>query len=133
MPNTDIPRSFWHAVSLCLLTTTVVLLYVAVKSSTVSIEIANAKISLNGAISETEELNQELQEQNEELIKAQEELREKYEQLVAATRNNRGTEITAEVLKRINPETIQLKQAKVSEDRYNANRAKLQDLRKKLE
>ena len=56
----NIPGVFWYSVSCCLIIATGVLSYVALKSSSVSIEIANTKISLLSAVKETQEIADKL-------------------------------------------------------------------------
>lgn len=50
MDTSNIPKSFWHALSFCMVTATLSIIFIAYRSSAVSIEIANAKISLSSAI-----------------------------------------------------------------------------------
>ncbi len=130
MEASQIPRTFWHTVSASLLAATVVLLYIALKSTSISIEIANAKISLNTAISETEQLNQELREQNEALIGAKEELERKYNELVSSV-GPRET-ISRRQLEQFNPDILQLDRYTIPQDRFIKNQDKLTELRKKL-
>ncbi len=81
MDISHIPRSFWHAISLCMVSTTFGLLYIAYKSSTVSLEIANAKINLSSAISTVKDIKVNLQAENTRLVKANQELKTKIEEL----------------------------------------------------
>ncbi len=88
MDISAIPRSFWHALSLSLLIATCGLVYIAYRSSTVSIEIANAKIQLSSAIDETKDIKSDLEKENEALLRATTELKNKIavlEQLEAST------------------------------------------------
>lgn len=61
----SIPAVFWYSVSFCILIATCALSYAALKSSSVSIEIADTKISLLSAIKETQEIAGKLKDTNE--------------------------------------------------------------------
>jgi len=65
-----IPKSFWHALSFCMIIATLGFLYIAYVSGSVSIEIANAKIELSSAISQVKDIKGDLVEENERLVKA---------------------------------------------------------------
>ncbi|HIJ79222.1 MAG: hypothetical protein OEY01_09415 [Desulfobulbaceae bacterium] len=74
----QIPKTFWHSLSIALLVVSTGLTYVAYKSSTVSIEFANAKINFSSEIaSSTIALNTAL----EEAQKAKTDTETKYAQL----------------------------------------------------
>lgn len=60
----NIPKVFWYSVSLCLLATTAILLYIAIKATSVKIEIANTKIELIQTTSELKSLNAKLELEN---------------------------------------------------------------------
>ncbi|MFC1685269.1 hypothetical protein ACFL0R_07370 [Pseudomonadota bacterium] len=75
MDISTIPKTFWHALSLSVLVATGGLVFIAYQSSTVSIEIANAKIQLSSAISETKGIKSDLEIENERLRQAADELR----------------------------------------------------------
>ena len=81
MDIAHIPRSFWHSLSFCMVVATVGILYVAYTSSTVSIEIANAKIELSSAISKAKDIKSDLKIENTRLIDANENLKEKLKAL----------------------------------------------------
>ncbi|MFC1891590.1 hypothetical protein ACFLZT_04290 [Thermodesulfobacteriota bacterium] len=73
-----IPKTFWHALSLAILIATVGLTYVAYRSSTVSIELANAKINLSSEVASSAiALNTAI----EEVKKAKPETGMKYENI----------------------------------------------------
>ena len=131
METSQIPRTFWHAVTVSLLAATLVLLYIALKSTSISIEIANAKINLNTAISETEQLNQELREQNEALLAAKEELERKYDELVSSLGSRE--QISRRQLEQFDPKNLQIERYTIPEDRFIKNQDKLSELRKTLE
>ena len=61
MDTNNIPRSFWHACSFAIICTTVGLVFIAWKSSNVSIEIANMKIQLSSALSSVKQVRAELE------------------------------------------------------------------------
>lgn len=81
MDTNNIPRTFWYALSLCMMAATFGLLFIAYRSTSVSIEIANTKIELSSALSETKEIKTELQQENERLKAASAELRQKVDEL----------------------------------------------------
>lgn len=70
MDTSNIPKAFWYSLSLCMVIATLGLLYIAYQSSSVSIEIANAKIELSSALSTTKEIKSELERENERLKQA---------------------------------------------------------------
>ncbi len=70
MDTANIPRIFWHSLSFCMVIATVGLLFIAYQSTTISLEIANTKIQLSTAITETKEIKSELEVENERLKKA---------------------------------------------------------------
>jgi len=92
----NIPTSFWHAVSFCMIVATLGLLFIAYASSSVSIEIANAKIELSSAISQTKDIKNDLANENQRLVEANERLAEKVALLEEKTQSSSG--ITAEEL-----------------------------------
>lgn len=90
MDMTNIPRSFWHALSFCMVAATLGLLYIAQSSSSVSIEIANAKIELSSAISQVKDIKSDLQAENIRLAEANLLLQEKIKRWEAAAKLNPG-------------------------------------------
>ncbi|VAX00011.1 hypothetical protein MNBD_GAMMA19-395 [hydrothermal vent metagenome] len=76
MDIAHIPKSFWRSLSFCMVVATIGVLYIAYKSSSVSIEIADAKISLSSAISTTKEIKSNLEKENERLKKVNAEITE---------------------------------------------------------
>lgn len=84
METNNIPKSFWHALSICMIATTAVLLFIAAKSSTVSIEIANTKIELSSALAQTREIKQQLIEENKRLQEADQQRIKQLETLTAS-------------------------------------------------
>ncbi len=63
MDIVNIPKSFWHAVSISLVSLTFGFLFIAYRSSTISIEIANTKIALTQAAANVERASSALQDQ----------------------------------------------------------------------
>ncbi|NIY85207.1 MULTISPECIES: hypothetical protein [Vibrio] len=75
-----IPKTFWHALSVAVLVVSSGLTYIAYKSSSVSIELANAKINLSSEVaSSTIALKNAL----DKAKKAKEEAEQKYAALVS--------------------------------------------------
>lgn len=70
----NLPRVFWYALSFCMVTATLGLLLIAYRASTVTIEIADAKINLSSALSAVKEVKSNLQAENEKLLTANAEL-----------------------------------------------------------
>lgn len=91
MDISQIPRSFWHALSFCMVSATLGLLYIAHASSSVSIEIANAKIELSSAISQAKDIKNKLADENKRLVLANTLLKEKIQSLEEqATQSSKG-------------------------------------------
>lgn len=67
MDTSNIPKTFWHSLSFCMVAGTVGLLVIAYKASSVSIEIANAKIELLSAVSQTKEIKASLEAESKRL------------------------------------------------------------------
>ena len=77
MDTKNIPATFWYALSFCMVVATLGLLFIAYRSTTVSIEIANAKIELSSAISQTKEIKSDLKVENDRLIASSKALEER--------------------------------------------------------
>ncbi|MDO8933448.1 MAG: hypothetical protein Q7U97_13725 [Rhodocyclaceae bacterium] len=90
MDTSNIPKSFWHALSFCMVTATLGIIFIAYRSSSVSIEIANAKISLSSALGTVKDIKSDLEKENERLKNANNELQAKLQ--------NAGTDV-AKVIK----------------------------------
>lgn len=60
MDISQIPRTFWHAISLAILLLTIGFLVIAYKSTSISIQIANTKIALSQAAAQVKEASAEL-------------------------------------------------------------------------
>lgn len=127
METSQIPKTFWYTLSISILASTVVLLYIALRSTNISIEIANTKIVLNRAISE-------LEEQHEALIEAKEELQlnyDNYNEIVTTLKKNNTLPDTG--LNQLTPLNSQLDNLKISQERFKINQEKLFELKKKIE
>lgn len=61
MDTSNIPRTFWLSLSFCMVVATLGLLFIAYRASTVTIEIANAKIELSSALSQAKEIKNDLE------------------------------------------------------------------------
>ena len=61
MDVSNVPRTFWHAISLSIIFLTGGFLFIAYKSANVSIEIANTKINLTKAHMETKSIKELLE------------------------------------------------------------------------
>lgn len=103
MDISSIPKTFWHALSLSLLIATGGLVYIAYQSSTVSIEIANAKIQLSSAITETKGIKSDLEIENKRLRQAAEELSNKILLLEEMVASSSQPSFTAETLRKLKP------------------------------
>lgn len=86
-----IPRSFWHALSASVLIATCGLVFIAYQSSTVSVEIANAKIQLSSAITDTQGIKSDLERENERLRRASEVLQARIAELEQTGQESSGT------------------------------------------
>jgi hypothetical protein len=69
MKTLQIPKSFWHALSFCMVVATVGLVYIAYRLSSVSIEIADAKINLSAAPTTVKDIKSDLEAENVRLKK----------------------------------------------------------------
>jgi FtsZ-binding cell division protein ZapB len=67
MDTTNIPKAFWYSLSFCMVVGTLGLLTIAYKANSVSIEIANAKIELQSAVSQTKEIKAMLEAESKQL------------------------------------------------------------------
>jgi F0F1-type ATP synthase membrane subunit b/b' len=130
MDTSNVPKTFWHAMSIAILAATVVLVYIALKSTSVSFEIANAKIHLNTAIAETETLNEELRARNAALEEAQAELQAKYDELLAST--EAGAPISTDELQQLDPRQLQLDRFSVPEHRFRETEVRLEKAKSAL-
>lgn len=70
MDTSNIPKAFWYSLSFCMVAGTLGLLLIAYRASSVSIEIANTKIELLAAISQTKEIRDNLEAESQRLASA---------------------------------------------------------------
>jgi len=103
MDISTIPKTFWHALSLSVLVATGGLVFIAYQSSTVSIEIANAKIQLSSAISETKGIKSDLEMENERLRQAADELKSRIQSLEQLAASDSSSPVTAEAISKLQP------------------------------
>ncbi len=132
LSKANIPAFFWYAIGVALLSATLGVLAIAYRSSSVSIEIADAKISLSGAISETEDLARKLEKENAELRHAREEVEKKVKELQAIV-DARGPapKLTPEELKTLSTFAKNLPPPEPAE-RFSAVQTDLRNLRDKV-
>ena len=91
-----IPKTFWHSLSIAVLVVSSGLTYIAYRSSTVSIELANTKINLSSelasstialssALDEAKDAKADTEKKYDELLRQYERLEERLKQLKATT------------------------------------------------
>jgi hypothetical protein len=128
-----IPKFFWYALSVCALIATMGLVVIAWRSASVSIEIANAKISLSSAVEQTDQIKRELQAENERLRNAARELEQKVALLEKQTKlaaAGTGGKVAVPDLSDLKQVTSQVSAAPVSADRFKALDARISEVRK---
>jgi hypothetical protein len=127
-----IPKFFWYALSVCALIATMGLVIIAWRSASVSIEIANAKISLSSAVEQTDQIKRELQAENERLRNAARELEQKVALLEKQTRlaaAGIGGKVVMPDLSGLKQATSQVSAAPIS-DRFKAIDARISEVRR---
>lgn len=92
MTPTNIPRFFWISLSFCMIVATLGLLGIAWQSTSISIEIANAKINLSKAISEVRQIKNELETEQERLMEEKRALNDLLNNLDKVSANSSETE-----------------------------------------
>jgi len=131
----NIPKTFWHSISIAILIATIGLTIISYKSASVSIEIANTKISLLSAIAETEKLNESLRMKNNKL-------KNEYNQMIDIIKSfekNDSPQKKSDGLEFYNfPGLADLKkfasdQNSISDESFGKIKSKLNELRKSLE
>lgn len=85
MDISNIPKFFWYSVSISILIATLGLTTIAYRSANVSLEIANTKINLVSAITDTEQLLSTVRKENERLKITNDDLQEKMKKLQKLT------------------------------------------------
>jgi hypothetical protein len=87
MEASNIPRFFWISLSFCMVVATLGILGIALQSATVSIEIADAKITMSSALADVKEIKTDLELENMKLQKEKEALEILLTDLKQATDN----------------------------------------------
>lgn len=98
MDISNIPKPFWYSVSFCIVFLTISFVVIAWKSTSLTIEIANAKVSLSQAATRTEIANKQLRNVAEELYEERaqlESLREEILQLASHAGSESNREIAS--------------------------------------
>ncbi len=96
MDISNIPKTFWYSASFCIVLLTISFVVIAWKSTSLTIEIANAKIGLSQAATRTEEVvNKQLRvaEELDEERNQLESLREEILQLASQVGSKPGREV----------------------------------------
>jgi Asp-tRNA(Asn)/Glu-tRNA(Gln) amidotransferase C subunit len=104
MEVNNIPGTFWNSLSVCMLAATFGLLFIAIRSGSVSIKVANAEIQMEKVASTTEqlssvaqsveELQSELETKRQSLASAADDLSAAYKGLGSAA-NSKSAPLTA--------------------------------------
>ena len=117
MDTSNIPKTFWHSLSVAVLACTAMLLVIAYRSTDVSIRIANAKIDLKRGVAEVERLNKDLEAENERLKAAQDRLEQKYQE-IERTLKRPGT-VRPEDLPKLDPREFEFKRPMIERARFD--------------
>ncbi len=88
MDTSNVPKTFWYSLSFCMVAGTIGLLFIAYRASSVSIEIANTKIELLSAVSQTKEIKAALEAESKRLSSANRLFQEKVAALEKSTKNS---------------------------------------------
>jgi septal ring factor EnvC (AmiA/AmiB activator) len=88
METSNIPRFFWIALSFCMVVATLGLLGIAWQSTSVSFEIADAKITMSSALADVKEIKSDLEIENKRLIEEKESLENLLSELKETTENS---------------------------------------------
>jgi DNA repair exonuclease SbcCD ATPase subunit len=115
-----IPKTFWHALSAAVLIVSTGLTYIAYQSSTISIELANAKINLssevtssrlalNDALDEAQKAKEDAQARYEELYKQHQLLQRQLKSLEQKAQTNQSLRSSLDHYKKIYPSLYQQK------------------------
>ena len=149
MDTSNIPRVFWYALSFCMVSATLGLIFIAYKSSDISIEIADAKIQLSSALAETKEIKSQLKIENERLFEANKDLEEKLalsEELIktpaevspaedTTSDNRRRRALSVEEIKKYsfkNNNDSELPTPEISKERFQSIDEKIQSVQQSL-
>ncbi|SEF93465.1 hypothetical protein [Vibrio hangzhouensis] len=115
-----IPKTFWHALSVAVLVVSSGLTYIAYKSSSVSIELANAKINLSSevasstialknALDKAKKAKEEAEQKYAVLVRKHDLVNEQLRKLQAEARVNKNVSDVLKDFKLDCPECIELK------------------------
>ena len=128
MDSANIPKSFWHALSFCMISATLGLISIAYRASSVSIEIADAKINLSSAISEVKDIKNELEQENKNLRRANQELQAKLKEADRVVRALPDSPQRRDITKSLGslPNTSQAKAPTLEPQRFEALDLKIQ-------
>jgi hypothetical protein len=85
MDISNIPKTFWHSLSLSIVFLTFGFLFLAYKSASVSIETANMKITLHQAFEEAKSISKEIEREYEQLENFQNQLQSTLSRLQEST------------------------------------------------
>lgn len=114
-----IPKTFWHALSIAVLVVSAGLTYIAYRSSTVSIELANAKINLSSevasstialrsALDEAKDAKADAEKKYDELLRQHEHLQERLKQIKSASDLEESVKLSFDRLVENCPDCINL-------------------------
>ena len=92
MDISNIPKTFWHALSLSVVLLTGGFLVLAYQSASVSIEMANTKITLYQAAEEAKAISNEIEREYEQL----EELQNQVQNIMSSLRKNRSLQMESD-------------------------------------
>ena len=87
METSNIPRFFWISLSFCMVVATLGILGIAFQSATVSIEFADAKITMSSALADVKEIKTDLELENMKLQNEKKALEKLLTDLKQATDN----------------------------------------------
>lgn len=96
MDISNIPKPFWYSVSFCIVFLTISFVVIAWKSTSLTIEIANAKVSLSQAATHTEIANKQLMNVAEELYEERAQLESLREEILELA-SHAGSESNREI------------------------------------
>lgn len=101
MDTSNIPRFFWYTVSVCIFAVTFGVLYLAYRSTSVSIEVANVKIELSAAAADLEGINRELEEKNNVLAETRAELERREKNLAELVSSTSARTIEVDEIRKL--------------------------------
>lgn len=125
MDISNIPKTFWHSLSLSIVLLTLGFLFMAYKSASVSIETANMKITLHQAFEEAKMISNEIEREYEQLENFRNQLQSTLSRFQESTTLQENRE-QASVLQ----EQIQVQSRMLAEPRSRRN---IDDLNKRIQ